>query len=84
MKRVSTNITQTRISIYIIKYKRVLFISSILLFTILLSSCKTCKCPAYTQNHIFYKEQKNIKVNISLYNNLFALKNPTLKNELSN
>ena len=57
---------------HIIKHKIVLYIFSGLLFTILLGSCKTCDCPAYSKNNRYFEELELEKINISLEDSLFA------------
>jgi hypothetical protein len=93
MKPISATIkVQTRSRIYliylfkkhIIKHKRMFSILTILLFVFILSSCKTCKCPAYSQDNIFPKEKNGIKINFSIDNYLFAIQNPTQNNGLNN
>ncbi len=69
---------------HIAKSKTVLYIFSLLVFTILLSSCKTCKCPAYSQNYNYSEEQNSLVIDISVEDNLFATKNAGLNNGLTN
>jgi len=69
---------------YIIKHKRAFYILTILIFAFMLSSCKTCKCPAYSQNNLYLKKQNSIKIDISIDNYLFASQNPIQNNGLTN
>ena len=66
-----------------IKHKIVFNIFFILLFTILLGSCKTCDCPAYSKNNTYFEVLEVEKINISLNDSLFAAQNLELNNGLN-
>ncbi len=69
---------------HIVKYKIVFYIFSVLLFTILFGSCKTCDCPAYSKNNTYFEVLEVEKINISLKDSLFAAQNLRQNIALSN
>ena len=66
------------------KYKNILFLFSVLIFIILFGSCKTCDCPAYSQNSTQYIELEAEKNNIYRNDTLFASRDQVQNNGLTN
>ena len=68
---------------HIIKHKIVFNVFFVLLFPILLGSCKTCDCPAYSKNNTYFEKLKEEKISISHKDSLVAMQNSALNIELN-
>ena len=68
---------------HIVKHKIASYILAALFFVFLFDSCKTCKCPAYSQNNINYEELELRKISISHNDSLFAIQYSTPNNRLN-
>ena len=68
---------------HILKHKIVLCIFFVLLFPIMLGSCKTCDCPAYSKNNTYFEVLEVEKITVSHEDFLVDMQDPVLNNALN-